>query len=178
MWIPIGAVPFLLDVPGAPAVGLVIAMLAVRGLFGPVWVTASTSWLRNLVPRQGLGSYHGRRLAAMTAAMAILAEPLRDRNFSQLVRFLFLWSLTSNLAIHFFAVFMLTRLGLSLPALIGLTVLSQLANVVFLKVWGPLADRVGSKTVLSLSASLFLLVILSWTFTTHPDRYFLTVPLW
>ncbi len=110
-------------------------------------------------------------------ALAILAEPLRDRNFSQLVRFLFLWSLTSNLAIPFFAVFMLTRLGLSVPAVIGLTVLSQLANVVFLKVWGPLADRVGSKTVLSLSASLFLLVILGWTFTTHPDRYFLTVPL-
>ena len=40
-----------------------------------------------------------------------------------------------------------------------------------------MADRVGSKTVLSLSASLFLLVILGWTFTTHPDRYFLTVPL-
>ena len=55
------------------------------------------------------------------SAFAVLAEPLRDRNFSQLVRFLFVWSLTSNLAIPFFAVYMLSELGLSLPAVIGFT---------------------------------------------------------
>ena len=50
------------------------------------------------------------------SALAVLAEPLRDRNFSQLVRFLFVWSLVSNLAIPFFAVYMLSELGLSLPS--------------------------------------------------------------
>ena len=72
---------------------------------------------------------------------------------------------------------MLTRLGLSLPAVISLTVLSQLTNILFLRTWGPLADRVGSKTVLSLSASLYLLVILGWIFTTLPERHSLTLPL-
>ena len=111
------------------------------------------------------------------SAAAILAEPLRDRNFSQLVRFLFVWSLTSNLAIPFFAVYMLSELGLSLPAVIGFTVLSQAANILFVRVWGPMADRVGSKPVLSLSASLYLLVILGWVFTAYPERHFLTLPL-
>ena len=242
MWAPIGAVPFLLETPGAAAVAVVIVLLALRGLFAPVWATTWTSWMRDLVPQDVLGSYYGRRLAVITvavavvglaasffvrwwesvsapedailayslllvggsltfglastwcalrasepsmpaaaesgrSALAVLAEPLRDRNFSQLVRFLFVWSLTSNLAIPFFAVYMLKELGMSLSAVIGFTVLSQVTNVLFVRVWGPMADRVGSKPVLSLSASLYLLVIFGWVFTSHPERHFLTLPL-
>ena len=242
LWVPIGAVPFLLETPGAPAVTVVIVLMAVRGLFAPVWATTWTSWMRDLVPQNALGSYYGSRLATVTAAVAVvgiggsffvrwwegvsspddaifaysilliggtltfgllspslalrareplmpaapasgrsalmvLVEPLRDRNFSQLVRFLFVWSLVSNLAIPFFAVYMLLELGLSLPAVIGFTVLGQVTNILFVRVWGPMADRVGSKTVLSLSASLYLLVILGWVFTAYPERHFLTLPL-
>ena len=242
MWAPIGAVPFLLETPGAAAVAVVILLLALRGLFAPVWATTWTSWMRDLVPQDVLGSYYGRRLAVITVAMAVvglgasffvrwwesvsapedailaysllliggsltfglastwcalrasepsmpaaaesgrsalsvLAEPLRDRNFSQLVRFLFVWSLVSNLAIPFFAVYMLKELGLSLSAVIGFTVLSQTTSVLFTRVWGPMADRVGSKPVLSLSASLYLLVIVGWVFASHPERHFLTLPL-
>ena len=241
-WIPIGAVPFFLDTPGKLAVILVILFLAVRGLFAPVWVTTSTSWIRELVPQRRLADYFGRRLAMVTGAMAVvglggsffvrwwqetaspgdeilafsilligggitfgvlgpllasraveplmppaaqsgrspaemLLEPVRDRNYSHLIRFLFIWGLMSNLAIPFFAVYMLKVIGLSLPVVIGLTVLGQFANVIFVRVWGPFADRVGNKTVLSLSASLYLLVIIGWVFTTQPDRHFLTMPL-
>ncbi len=242
IWLPMGAVPFLMDTPGAPAVAVVIAFLAIRGLFTPVWSTSWTSWMRDLVPQNILGSYYGRRLAIITSAVAVvslaasffvrwwegiatpddailaysflliggsltfgligplfalrareplmpaateqrrsaievLTEPLRDKNFSQLIRFLFVWSLASNLAIPFFAVYMLSELGLSLPVVIGFTVLGQATNVLFVRVWGPMADRVGSKAVLSLSASLYLLVILGWVFTTYPERHFLTMPL-
>ena len=242
MWLPIGAVPFLLETPGAPAVAAVIALLALRGLFGPVWVTASVNWMRDLVPRELLGSYYSRRLALMTVAAAIVGlggsffvrwwqswaapedaifaysflliggwavlgvagpllvsrakeplmppapeagrsvvsiilEPLKDANFSRLVRFLVIWNFALNMAVPFFAVYMLTRLGLSLPVVIGFTILSQMTNVLFVRVWGAMADRTGSKTVLSLSASLYLLVIIGWVFTTNPDRYFLSLPL-
>ena len=241
-WLPVGAVPFFLDTPGKLAVILVIAFLAVRGLFAPLWVTTSTSWIRELVPQGRLADYFGRRLAMVTGAMALvgvggsffvswwqntaepgqeifafsfllmggaitfgvlgpflasraveplmppaaqsgrspaamLLEPLRDSNYAHLIRFLFTWSLLSNLAIPFFAVYMLKVIGLSLPVVIGLTVLSQFANVLFVRVWGPFADRVGNKTVLSLSASLYLLVIIGWVFTVHPERHFLTMPL-
>ena len=111
------------------------------------------------------------------SATAMLLDPVRDRNYSHLVRFLFIWGLVSNLAIPFFAVYMLKVIGLSLPEVIGLTVLGQFANVLFVRVWGPFADRVGNKPVLSLSASLYQLVILGWMFTTQPDRHLLTMPL-
>lgn len=242
MWIPVGAVPFLMDTPGAGAVFVLMALIGLRGIFASAWGTSWASWMNDLVPQEVLGRYYGRRLAYVTALMAavslaasffvrwwtespafgeaiyaysflliggaltlgvasptftalareplmppsettgrsvfsVLTDPLRDPNFSRLVRFLFVWSFASNLAIPFFAVYMLMELGLSLPAVVGFTVLSQLTNILFVRVWGPLADRVGSKTVLSMSASLYLLVILGWTFTTLPDPYALTIPL-
>ena len=106
-----------------------------------------------------------------------LGAPLRDRNFRQLIHFLFLWNFVAQLAVPFFTVYMLTRLDMSLTWVVGLGVLSQVANVLFLRVWGPFVDQFGSKAVLSLSSSLYFLVILGWTFTTLPDRHAFTVPL-
>ena len=112
-----------------------------------------------------------------TSILATLLEPFRDQEFRPLLRFQFMWQLALNLATPFFAVYLLQRLGMPLSAVIGFTVLSQVFNLLFLRVWGPMADRYGSKSVLSVSASLYLIVILGWTFTTLPERYFLTLPL-
>lgn len=109
--------------------------------------------------------------------VSMLLEPFRDPEFRPLLRFQFMWHLALNLATPFFAVYLLQRLGLPLSAVIGFTVLSQAFYLLFLRVWGPMADRYGSKSVLSVSASLYLVVILGWTFTTLPERYFLTIPL-
>ena len=62
---------------------------------------------------------------------------------------------------------------------------STLAQVVILASFLPVVAGQGgiggtqtlTKIVLSLSASLHLLVIFGWMFTTNPDRYFLTLPL-
>jgi len=94
-----------------------------------------------------------------------------------MMMFLLSWGFASNLAVPFFAVYMLQRLGLSLLTVIALSVVSQLFTIMFLRVWGPITDRYGSKVVLSLCASLYLLVILGWTFTTMPERHFFTIPL-
>jgi len=106
-----------------------------------------------------------------------LTAPFRNRNFRQLIQFLFSWSFASNLAIPFFAVYMLRRLGMPLSWVIGLSVLSQLFNISFLRVWGRFVDRFSNKTVLSLCASLYLLVIFGWIFTDIPENYLLSLPL-
>ena len=242
LMIPIAAVPFFIDVPSSLAVTTVIFLLAFRGLFAPMWITAWMSWMHDLVPQRLLGSYYGRRLAASTAVLAvlglgssffinwwegqapsgqeafgysfffiggaltlglfgpimaarakeplipaaqepnrspvaILTEPLRDKNFSQLLRFLWVWGVASNIAIPFFIVYMLTDLELELPVVMSLVVLSNITHALFLRVWGPMADRVGSKTVMSLSASLLLLVFLGWIFVAHTEKHVLTMPL-
>ena len=71
MWLPIRAVPFLLDTPGSLAITVVIVLLALRGLFAPIWGTATTSWMRDLVPQELLGQYYARRLAMMTAVVVV-----------------------------------------------------------------------------------------------------------
>ncbi|MBN1366370.1 MAG: MFS transporter [Dehalococcoidales bacterium] len=107
----------------------------------------------------------------------IITLPFRDRNFRQLMKFLFSLNFALNMAVPFFAVYMLQRIGLPLPVVIGFSVLSQLFNILFLRVWGAFADRFSNKSVLSICASLYLVVILTWAFIAMPDRYFLTIPL-
>lgn len=106
-----------------------------------------------------------------------LSAPLRDTNFRQLIKFTFMWNFVAHLAVPFFTVYMLVKLNMSLTAVVGLGVLSQVFNIVFLRVWGPFVDRFGSKIVLTLSSSLYFLVILGWTFTTMPESHALTLPL-
>jgi MFS family permease len=109
--------------------------------------------------------------------LALLAEPLRDANFRRLIVFLGSWNFAINLAAPFFTVYLLRRLEMSMAWVIGLTVLSQAANVVFLRVWGRLADKYTNKPVLGVSGFLFLISIVLWPFTLLPERHFLTIPL-
>jgi MFS family permease len=242
VWLFLGLIPLFVEAPGGLAIALLMGLMALRGFLTAIMSTAWNTWIRDVVPRETMGSFFARRLALSTVAAIIfglggaffvdiwnsqaatgsevfgysfvlifgcvfmgmasagvilpiaepemhvppgpqpslvksLSAPLRDKNFSHLMRFLLLWGFASNLAIPFFTVYMLRPLGLPLSAVIGLTVLSQLFNVFFLRVWGPMADRFGYKSILSVSASLYLLVILGWAFTTMPGRYFLTIPL-
>jgi len=142
-------------------------------LFGALFLGMLSPVFMSLMPEPLMQSVPGPK----PSLLRTLITPLRDGNFRKLMRFQLFWSFAANLAIPFFAVNMLQRLGLPLSWVIGLSVISQLFNILFLRVWGPFADRFGSKMVLSLGASLYLIVFLGWIFTTMPDRYFLTLPL-
>ena len=107
----------------------------------------------------------------------LLTRPLKDTNFRRLLTFSVPWSFAINLAAPFFTVYLLVRLEYSLSTVVMLSVLSQLANLFFLRIWGRLSDRFNNKSILSVSGPLFLLCILAWPFTTMPDKYFLTLPL-
>ncbi|MDD4984276.1 MAG: MFS transporter [Dehalococcoidales bacterium] len=94
-----------------------------------------------------------------------VAAPLREKKYRQLMKLLMFWGFATNLAIPFFSVFMLRQLGLSILTVVALTTVSEVFIVLSLGFWGSLADRFGSKTALSLSASLFLLIIPGWVLT-------------
>lgn len=242
LWFPIALIPFFIETPSAWAISLLLAFMALRGLFAAVSNCGWNGWVRDLIPQRMLGRIFSRRLVLSTAAavvfslgaaffvdvwqervtgqsailgytyvllfgalflgmaspvfMALMPEPLmqpvigpqpsiwerlsapiRDRNFRQLIQFLLSWGFASNLAVPFFAVYMLKSLGLPLSWVIALSILSQLFNMLFLRVWGRFVDRFGNKAVLSLCASLYLLVIFGWIFTTMPERYVFTIPL-
>jgi MFS family permease len=241
MWIPIGLIPFLMDVPNPGAITVMLVFITLRGMANAFVNTAWNGWLRDIVPQDVMGKFFAGRLRLATIASAIaailaalyidwwkesgpadeifgysyamlfgsvifgfaavgfmarmpepqmavpegprpsilnsLGAPFRDGNFRQLIKFTFMWNFVAHLAVPFFAVYMLVKLNMSLAAVVGLGVLSQIFNIVFLRVWGPFADQFGSKVVLYLSSSLYFLVILGWTFTTLPEAHALTLPL-
>ena len=107
----------------------------------------------------------------------LLILPFRDENFRKLIAFLCSWNFAVNLAGPFFMVYMLKRLGLSMSFIIALSIVSQVFNFLFLKIWGRFTDRFSNKSVLAISGPLFIFSILAWTFTTTPEKHFLTIPL-
>jgi MFS family permease len=136
----------------------------VAGLLG-VYFLARTSEPKMASPEAG------------TRILSLLAQPFKDENFRRLIAFLCSWNFAVNLAGPFFMVYMLKRLGLSMSFIIGLSIVSQLLNFTFLRIWGKFTDRFSNKSVLAISGPLFILSILAWTFTTMPEKYFLTIPL-
>jgi MFS family permease len=142
-------------------------------LFGAVFLGLASPLFMSLIPEPLMQPSP----EPQPSFFSTISVPFRDGNYRRLLSFLLLWGLALNLSIPFFAVYMLLRLGLPLSAVIGFSILSQAFNILFLRLWGPLADRSGFKAILSVSVSLYLLVVLGWTFTTMPERYFLTIPL-
>jgi MFS family permease len=109
--------------------------------------------------------------------LAVLVEPFRDARFRSLLFFLGAWSFAVNLAAPFFTVYLLQRLKMSMSLIMVFTVGSQFVNVLFFGIWGRLADRFTNKSVLTVSAPMFLVSIVLWPFLTMPNPYFLTIPL-
>lgn len=242
-WVPAALIPFVLDVPHAGAVTMLLAFVAIRGFATSFVVTGWNGWLRDFVPIGSTGDFFGRRLKRATIAAIItglgaavfvdwwkssasaenevfgysiaflfgsvilgysavgfmsripeprmrssvansvggmiknLSDPFTNSDFRKFINFLFVFYFVINLAVPFFAVYMLQRLELPLSLVVGLGVLSQVSSVIFYQVWGNWADRFGSKAILSISASLYFLVIIGWTFTTLPERYAGTIPI-
>lgn len=107
----------------------------------------------------------------------VLAQPFRDENFRKLMAFMCSWNFAVNLAAPFFTVFMLRRMELPMSLIIGLGIISQVFNVMFLKIWGRFTDRFSNKSVLAVCGPLFMFAILAWAFVLMPDKYALTYPL-
>ncbi|HOJ33862.1 MAG TPA: MFS transporter [Candidatus Hydrogenedentes bacterium] len=107
----------------------------------------------------------------------LLAEPLTDINFRNLLIFLAVWSFAVNFAAPFFAVYLIDRLGLSMTLILVLSVLSQMANVPFFGIWGRMAERFSNKTVMVFCVPLFFLTFLMWPFTTMPQPHAFTMPI-
>jgi MFS family permease len=120
------------------------------------------------------------RMAPPEAEVALverLGHPWSDQNYRRLLLFLGVWNFAVNLAAPFFLVHMLQRLHLDLWIVMALTLTSQFFNVLVLRRWGEIADRMSNKSVLRVCAPLFVACIFAWTFTTFPEPHTFTIPL-
>ncbi|MCX9010413.1 MAG: MFS transporter [Candidatus Methanoperedens sp.] len=107
----------------------------------------------------------------------LITQPFQDTNFRNLIMALGPWNFAVNLASPFFTVYMLKSLQLNMSFIIALTVLSQITNLAFLRIWGRFSDRFSNKSVLTICGTVFMLTVLAWTFTAPPQKSILTIPL-
>ena len=107
----------------------------------------------------------------------VIFEPFAEENFRNLVYFVALWSLASNMVLPFLAVYMFKVLNLSVAVVMVLNVVSQLTSIYFLRFLGEISDAYGNKPLLAIAGSVFSLSIFLWTFSTMPGRHALTLPL-
>ena len=93
-----------------------------------------------------------------------LWAPFEDRNFRRLLVFLGAWSIASNIAAPFLAVFLLKQLGYPLTTVTGLWVVSQVANAFTLYAWGRLSDRLTNKAILATALPVHFLCMFALVF--------------
>lgn len=92
---------------------------------------------------------------------ALLREPLRDLNFRRLLTFVASWQFAINFATPFFTVFIVRQLHFDVSFVMLLGVVSQLANIGALRMWGTLSDRYANKSVLAVCAPTYILAIVA-----------------
>jgi MFS family permease len=91
----------------------------------------------------------------------LLREPLRDLNFRRLLAFVASWQFAINLATPFFTVFIVRQLRFDVSFVMLLGVVSQVANIGALRMWGTLSDRYANKSVLAVCAPTYILAIVA-----------------
>jgi MFS family permease len=107
----------------------------------------------------------------------LLAKPFKNENFRNTILFNGAWAFAVNLATPFFSVFLLKMLHLPLSYVVSLNILSQVTNILFIRVWGKYSDKYSNKSILRICGPVYLLGILALTFTTMPGPHFLSIPL-
>jgi len=95
-------------------------------------------------------------------------KPMKDRNFRKLLVFHSAWAFSLNLATPFFSVYMLKTIGLPLSYIIGLGILTQIASIGAIRIWGKYADKYSNKTIIQLCAPIYVTCIMAWSFAGMP----------
>lgn len=128
------------------------------------------AWMLSFVqePRSSMGDEN---------IIKLLISPMRDGNFQRLLAFNSVWIFAVNMATPFFTVFMMKSLGLSLSFIIALNILSQVSSIFTIRLWGRLADRYSNKTIIALSAPLYVLCLIAWCFVGLYDHFYTNIGL-
>jgi MFS family permease len=96
--------------------------------------------------------------------ISLFKIPLKNLNFRRLLVFNSAWVFAINIATPFFTVFMMKTMGLPISYIIALGIVSQLFSILTLRMWGVFSDRYSNKSIISVSAPLYILCIVAWCF--------------
>ena len=100
-------------------------------------------------------------------------QPLKERNFRNLVCFYISWNLASNLAAPFFAVYMLQKLGMPFWHIAALQAVFSISGLAANRIWTKLGNRFGTLPVVFLATLGDAFYPLCWLFLTPETTWLL-----
>lgn len=101
-----------------------------------------------------------------------LKTPFSDSNFRRVFYFRIFYDLSLGMAGTFYGVYMLTQAGLSFTFVSAMVMISTLANLLSLKMWGRMLDTYGNKPVLYICLIGKFVFAALWLFTS-PTTFWL-----
>lgn len=112
-----------------------------------------------------------------TRILALFKVPLANQNFTRLLIFNSAWVFAISLATPFFTVFMLKSLNLPISYVISLSIIAQLFSILTIRTWGRFSDRYSNKSIIAISAPIYILCIIGWCFVGIYTRLYLNIAL-
>jgi MFS-type transporter involved in bile tolerance (Atg22 family) len=103
-----------------------------------------------------------------------LAKPFQDKNFRYFLFFTFFWNFSVFLSAPFFALYFLRELNYSYGFVALLTTISSLVDIVGMKFWGAVSDRVKNRAVIQVAGWGVVLLPSMWILV-RPDDVLLPI---
>lgn len=116
------------------------------------------------------------RPAAMDhpARLAHFLHPLRRKNFRKFLIYAILWNFAVNFASPFFTLYFLRDLGFSYSFVSVMGMISALADLTAMRLWGSISDSVRNKAVIQACSWITVFLPFLWTFV-KPNHLVLPV---
>lgn len=106
----------------------------------------------------------------------LFIEPFKDRNYLRYMLFVAFWYFSVNIAGPFFNVFMIEELKMNFLIISLFTqVAANLTTILFIRFWGSLADKYGSKPIMFLCCCCLFILPLVWLFVTPQTTWVILI---
>ncbi|MDA3874918.1 MAG: MFS transporter [Kiritimatiellae bacterium] len=99
---------------------------------------------------------------AATLSRTRIIAPLRDSNFRKLLLYVGSFMFVTQMAGPFYAVYMIDELQVDFSTITLLITFATLASLFMLRIWGPIADQMGNKPILTVAGFAHALIPLAW----------------
>jgi len=134
---------------------------------------ASTFYLKKVEEPDRPASADARSL---TAFLAMLSLPFKNRNFRRLMYINMLWTFFCQIGSPFFNLFMLRDLKISFTMMAIYDMVNVIANISMFSVWGRLTDHFGNKPILLITTFFAAALPLIMVFANASNAWLL-IPL-
>jgi MFS family permease len=98
-----------------------------------------------------------------------VALPLKETNFRRLSIFALLWSFSVHFASPFFTLYFLRNLEFSYGFVAALGLLSSLSDLIGMRVWGKISDKVKNKAIIRVSSWVVAFLPFAWVTVSPGD---------